>query len=112
MVGPVTPAAVALYTAALPAATFTLGRLQASPATLADRIHARGRGETPAPGLAGDLLAGQPAAELDRIAAQSAREAADLERAGVGDFALDTDGCDPADLAAVIVDRVRAASPR
>jgi hypothetical protein len=104
-VGPVTPAAVATYRAALPAATFTLVRLTATPRTLADRVWARGRGESPAAGLAGDGIAGQPAAVLDRIAAKSIRQAAESERAGAGDFAIATDGWSPADLAAEIVDR-------
>jgi hypothetical protein len=104
-VGPVTPSAVALYRAALPAARLTVARLRARPATLRDRVRARGRGDSPAVGLAGDLLAGASPAELDRTARRAARHAADLESAGVGDFALDTDHRPPTDLAAEILAR-------
>ncbi|HEY0531233.1 MAG TPA: hypothetical protein VGD29_06510 [Actinoplanes sp.] len=104
-VGPLSAGAVAVYRAALPAATFTICRLRATPATLVDRVHARGRGESRALGMAGDLLSGARAAVLDRIAADAAREAAGLERSGVGDFAVDTDGRTPTDLAAEILAR-------
>ena len=104
-VGPICAGAVATYRAALPSARFTLCRLTATPATLADRVRARGRGESPAVGLAGDLLAGQPAAVLDRIIRESVRDAGELERTGVGDFAIETDGRPPTDLAADILRR-------
>jgi hypothetical protein len=107
-VGPVTASAVAVYRAALPAARFTICRLRASPATLADRVRARGRDESPASGMAGDRLSGAPPAALDRIAAEAARDAAELELAGVGDFAIDTDGRTPTDLAAEILARAAA----
>jgi predicted kinase len=108
VVGPVTRDAVAFYRAALPSATFTIGRLRATPATLADRVDARGGDESPASGMAGDLLSGAAPAALDRIAAAAAREAAELERTGVGDFAVGTDGRTPADIAAEILARAAA----
>ncbi|MFI6078793.1 hypothetical protein ACIA5C_45505 [Actinoplanes sp. NPDC051343] len=108
VVGPVTRDAVAFYRAALPSATFTIGRLRATPATLADRVDARGRDESPASGMAGDLLSGAAPAALDRVAAAAAREAAELERTGVGDFAVGTDGRTPADIAAEILARAAA----
>src|SRR6266508_6795205 len=62
-VGPLErPEDVAAYIAALPAATITLCRLHASRQVVADRVARRGRGLTPAWGLAGDELIGQPQA--------------------------------------------------
>ena len=73
-VGPLDrPQDAAAYTAALPAATITLCRLRASRQVLADRVARRGRGLTPAWGLAGDELIGQPRARLREIADQAAR---------------------------------------
>jgi hypothetical protein len=106
-VGPASAEAEAVYRSALPFARFTICRLVAGPSTLRSRVHARGRGESPASGLAGDLLAGAPPATLDRVAAEAAADAAELSRTSVGDFALDTDTHTPAELAARILERVR-----
>jgi hypothetical protein len=108
----VTAGAVDVYRAARPAARFTVCRLKAGPGTLTERVRARGRGESPAPGLAGDLLAGASPEALDRVAAAAARDGAELERSGVGDFAVDTEGRDPADLAAEILARATTTDPR
>jgi hypothetical protein len=104
-VGPLTAAAVSTYTAALPAASFTICRLRATPATLTERITARARGESTAIGLAGDLLAGAPPETIARTAAEAARDAAELDRTDVGDFTVDTDHYSPTDLATQILDR-------
>jgi chloramphenicol 3-O-phosphotransferase len=111
MAGPATAEAVDIYRSALPSARLSICRLRATPATLSSRVHARGRGDSPAAGLAGDLLAGASVATLNRIAAEAISDAAELERAGVGDFALDTDDRTPADLATEILDRVSASAP-
>jgi hypothetical protein len=58
--------------------------------------------------MAGDRLSGAAPAALDHIAAEAARDAAELERAGVGDFTVDTDGRTPTDLAAEILTRAAA----
>jgi adenylylsulfate kinase-like enzyme len=99
-VGPIeTDEAVRAYAEALPAARITVCRLHAGPESFAERITLRGEGRTPPRGLAGDLLAGRPAAELRRIADQAAAESTALDRAGVGEVRLPTDGRTPADLA-------------
>jgi hypothetical protein len=108
MVGPVHADAVGVYRAALPGARFFICRLRATPATLLSRVQARGRGESPASGLAGDLLAGASPPALDRIAADAARDGAELERSWAGDFPLDTDGRTPTDLATEILERAPA----
>ena len=105
IVGPATAEAVPLYRAALPAATFTVCRLRATPATLAERVRERGHDESPASGMAGDFLSGASPEALDRITAAAVRDGESLDRAGVGDFALDTDGRTPIDLAAEILAR-------
>jgi len=104
-VGPATASAVPIYRAALPAARFTICRLRATPATLTERVHARGRGDSPATGLAGDRLRGADRATLDRIATEAADESAELDRTAVGDLTLDTDRRTPPDLAAEILAR-------
>lgn len=95
------PGQVRHYADALPAATLTLYRLHASPEELHRRIRLRGQGG--GPNLAGDELRGQGAAVLDRAHREAVAEAAALERAGLGDVRLGTDGRSPHDLAADIV---------
>jgi hypothetical protein len=94
---------VAAYTAALPAATITLCRLHASRQVVADRVARRGRGLTPAWGLAGDELIGQPQARLGEIADQAARIVDALD--GVGDLRVDTDDRPADEIAAEILGR-------
>jgi hypothetical protein len=99
VVGPVGEAAeVALYKAALPAATITVCRLHASRATLAERVRLRGQGLGPP--IAGDDLVGQPDTVL-----RKATDAAASEPAAVGDLQVDTDGRAVEDLAAEILSR-------
>jgi hypothetical protein len=96
---------VALYREALPAATLTVVRLHASPDELTRRVLSRaGGGSWPQPG---DPLKGRPEAHLRAVAARSVAHAEALERAGVGDVRVDTDGLDPAGVA----DAVASASP-
>src|SRR5439155_4090292 len=103
-VGPLErPEDAAAYTAALPAATITLCRLRASRQVLADRVARRGRGLTPAWGLAGDELIGQPQARLREIAAQAARIVDALD--GVGDLRVDTDNRPADEIAGQILGR-------
>lgn len=95
--------AVAVYAGALPAAHLTVCRLPAGPAELARRISLRGQGRSwPQPG---DPLVGQPEAHLRLVAARSAAEAAALERAGLGDLCVDTDGRTVAEIADLIAQR-------
>ncbi|MFG1955123.1 hypothetical protein [Micromonospora sp. NPDC048830] len=103
-VGPLDrPEDLAAYTAALPAATITLCRLQASRRVLGDRVARRGRGLTPTRGLAGDELIGQPQARLREIAEQAARIVNALD--GVGDLRVDTDDRPADEIATEILSR-------
>jgi hypothetical protein len=90
----------AVYAGALPAADLTVCRLHAGPAELARRISRRGQGLSwPEPG---DPLIGQPQARLRLAAERAAADAEALERSGLGDLRIDTDGLsvgDAADLA-------------
>ena len=90
--------AVRAYREALPSARITVARLHAGPEQFAERIAVRGAGTSPPRGLAGDLLFGRPAAELGRIADRAAAESAVLDRAGVGDIRVPTDGRSPEEL--------------
>jgi DNA polymerase III delta prime subunit len=101
-VGPVdSPEAVRTYAAALPAATLTVCRLRAGPGPLAERIALRGQGGAPA--LPGDELRGQPGAFLRRVTVAAAADAAALDRAGIGDVCVDTDGRTVADVADAVL---------
>jgi len=74
-----------------------------APAELARRIALRGQGRGwPQPG---DPLLGQPDAHLRRVAAESAAETAALDRSGLGDLRIDTDGRTVADVADLIAGR-------
>jgi len=84
-------ATVRAYAAALPATTLTVCRLHAGPETIHQRVLQRGKGIRPVD-LAGDQLIGRPAATLQAAAARAAVEAKALDRAGVGDLRVDTDG--------------------
>jgi hypothetical protein len=95
--------AAALYTDALPAARVMVCRLHAGPAELARRIALRGQGLSwPQPG---DPLIGQPEAYLRLVAAESAAEAEKLERSGLGDLCIDTDGRKVAEVADLVARR-------
>jgi gluconate kinase len=85
------------YAAALPATTLTVCRLHAGRETIHQRILQRGKGIRPAD-LAGDQLIGQPAETLQAAADRAAARAEALDRAGVGDLRIDTDGRDVDDL--------------
>jgi hypothetical protein len=99
--GPVdSQAAVAEYVRALPAAKVTVCRLHAGPGDLTSRIMSRGEGGSwPQPG---DPLRGQTAAYLRQVAARSAAQARDLERAAIGTVRIDTSGRGAAESAALI----------
>jgi hypothetical protein len=95
--------AAAVYAGALPAARVTVCRLHAGPAELARRILRRGQGLSwPQPG---DPLIGQPEARLRLVAAESAAEAGALERSGLGDLRIDTDGRTVAEVADLVARR-------
>ncbi|MFD9007344.1 hypothetical protein ACFV0T_41575 [Streptomyces sp. NPDC059582] len=109
-VGPLDrPEDMGAYAAALPAATITLCQLHASRRTLADRVRRRGRGITPARGLAGDQLIGQPQARLREIADQAARALGALD--GLGDLGVVTDDRPAGEIAAEILRRTGWPSP-
>ncbi|WP_084962897.1 adenylyl-sulfate kinase [Thermoactinospora rubra] len=88
------------YAESLPGAALTVCRLHAGPATLAERVARRGRGDGPA--IPGDELRGLAPDALDRVAARAAREAMALDRAGVGDLRVDTDGRSAQEVAAEV----------
>jgi len=97
--GPVEDAAtIRLYASACGGAAFRLCRLHAGRHELTRRIMLRGQGhgwEQP-----GDPLRGRPAAHLRQIADRAAAEAEALDRAGLGDVRVDTDGRPVAEIAA------------
>jgi hypothetical protein len=110
--GPVANArAAAVYAGALPRARVTVCRLHAGPAELARRISLRGQGLSwPQPG---DPLIGRPAAYLRLVAARAAAQADALDRSGLGDLRVDTDGLSVAEAADLITRRwLSARSPR
>lgn len=95
--------AAALYADALPAARLTMCRLHAGPAELARRISRRGQGLSwPQPG---DPLIGQPTAHLELVAAEAAAQAEALERSGLGDLCIDSDGRTVAQVADLVARR-------
>jgi hypothetical protein len=95
--------AAAVYAGALPAARVTVCRLHAGPAELARRISRRGQGLSwPQPG---DPLIGQPEAHLRLVAAEAAAQAEALERSGLGDLCIDTDGRTAAEVADLVARR-------
>ncbi|MEU4512352.1 adenylyl-sulfate kinase [Nonomuraea wenchangensis] len=92
------------YAEWLPGTALTVCRLDAGPATLAERIALRGRGGGPA--LPGDGLRGLGPDALRRVAERAAREAEALDRAGAGDLRIATDGRSVQEVAADV--RARA----
>jgi hypothetical protein len=89
--GPVPDArAAAVYVGALPAADVTVCRLHAGLAELARRITRRGQGFSWL--QPGDPLVGQPEASLRLAAERAAADADALDRSGLGDLRIDTDG--------------------
>jgi DNA polymerase III delta prime subunit len=96
--------AVRTYTAALPAATITLGRLHANKEQLAERISLRGRG-LGSWDIPGDELKGRSAAHLQQVADRAAAEAEALESASIGDLRIDTDDRPVPDLVDEIIGR-------
>ena len=57
------------------------------------------------PPITGDVLHGRPAAVLARAHEAAVREAAALDRAGIGDVRIDTDGRAVGDVAEEITGR-------
>jgi len=108
--GPVPDArAAAVYADALPAARITVCRLHAGPAELAHRISLRGQGLSwPQPG---DPLIGQPEAHLRLVAERAAADAEALDRSGLGDLRIDTDGLSVGEAADLITRRSAPTRP-
>jgi hypothetical protein len=95
--------AAAVYAGALPAARVTVCRLHAGSAELARRISRRGQGLSWA--QPGDPLIGQPEAHLRLVAAEAAAQAEALERSGLGDLCIDTDGRTVTEVADLVARR-------
>ena len=104
--GPVPDArAATVYAGTLPATRVTVCRLHAGPAELAHRISLRGQGRGwPQPG---DPLTGQPEAHLRLVARRAAADAEALERSGLGDLRIDTDGLSVSEAADLITMQVK-----
>jgi RNA helicase len=81
-------------------ATITVCCLDASEDVLLDRATRRARGETSAPGLAGDTLLGQSPEQLRTIANRAARTVDALR--DVGDLHVNTDLLSPEEIATVV----------
>jgi hypothetical protein len=96
-------ATVDRYTAAVPDAALTLCRLRVGRDGQTERILDRGRGGGPP--IPGDELVGRPVAELRRLAGRVADEAAELDRAGLGETCVDTDGLTVAQAARLVRER-------
>jgi chloramphenicol 3-O-phosphotransferase len=91
------------YAEAIAPTGFTLYRLRAGADALRDRIGQRALGG--GPGIAGDELRGRPAEVLDAAHAAAIAQGGTLDRAGIGDFLVDTDDRTVDDLAAEIVQK-------
>ena len=98
-------ATVDRYAAGVPDAALTLCRLRVGPDGLTERILSRGRGGGPP--IPGDELVGRPEDELRRLAEREAAHAAELDRAGLGDVRVDTDGLTVAQTARAVRERTR-----
>ena len=93
---------VRLFTAAVPGAAVTIVRLQATPATLQERIFRRGRGGgPPIPGE--QELHGATVTLLLALWEDSVATAAALARQQIGDVCIDTDGRSVRDVARAIL---------
>ncbi|MGW5158374.1 ATP-binding protein [Nonomuraea wenchangensis] len=92
------------YAESLPGTALTVCRLDAGPATLAERVARRARGGGPS--IPGDGLRGLGPDALERVAERAAREAEALDRAGAGDLCIATDGRSVQEVAADV--RARA----
>jgi chloramphenicol 3-O-phosphotransferase len=102
--------AAAVYAGALPAADVTVCRLHAGHGELARRISLRGQGLSwPQPG---DPLIGQPEAHLRLVAERAAADAEALDRSGLGDLRIDTNGLSVRAAADLITRRWLPACPR
>lgn len=98
------PEAAQIYRAAVPEATITLCRMGVGRAQLEDRILRRSRGETPA-AIAGDGLEGLSHQALREVGDRAWAEAVAIERSGVADFSVATDGRSGPEIAEEILDR-------
>ncbi|MFI6291049.1 hypothetical protein ACIBEJ_05650 [Nonomuraea sp. NPDC050790] len=96
--GPTTPR---LHARALPGSAITVCRLDATPATLTERLRLRAQGQGPA--IPGDDMVGR---DPHTVAEQAARQAEHLQRGGVGDLHTVTDGRTPQQVAADILARI------
>ena len=88
------------YAELLPKAPLTVCRLHAGPATLAERVARRGRGEGPA--LPGDEMNNRDMGALRRIAERAAAEAL----TGGEGLRIDTDGLQVHEVVALVRDRI------
>jgi hypothetical protein len=99
------PGVVRLYDQAVPGSGLTLCRLRASRDALIERVLLKGRGAGPL--RYSDKLNGRPHAALLAAAEAAFREGETLESFGTGDFCVDTDGLDPAEVATTVLRSAR-----
>ena len=97
-------AEIALYREAMPGAALSVCRLRAGREELHERVLRRsGDG---GPHLAGDQIRGLAADDLGPVVEQALRESALLDRTGIGDVVVDTDGASVEEVADLV--RARA----
>jgi predicted ABC-type ATPase len=94
---------VATYRDAVPGTRLTICRLRARADTLCERINLRGSGGGPP--IPGDEIRGLPPEVLARLAADAVEEAAALDRGGIGDVCVDTDGLSVTEVAQAVLSR-------
>lgn len=99
------PEASGLYRAALPEATITMWRMGVGRGELQDRIMRRAGGEAPGAGMPGDEIKGLSRSELVEVGDRAWRQAVALERSGVADFDVATDGRASAEIAEEVLRR-------
>lgn len=91
---------------ALPAASITVARLTADPATLQHRIQRRSQGIGSLPGVAGDDLLGLSVDGVRSLSQKESEHQRAADRADLGDLRVETTDRDPEEIAAQLLREV------